>query len=133
MSPSCKKPDSVYQISVLLGRRKNFRGRARTRGSKLSPSLFLFACSLTRSKPRSQKTLPTCFVLSARTTKFLFFICFLSWRMQTLQQAQKVWRVNSQISQDGTLVHYPLFVLNIPLYTLSYRNCFPLFVCFDIF
>ena len=71
----------------------------------------------------------------ARTTKFFFLFCFLSWRMETLQGARNVWRLNSQISQDGTFVHYPFFVLNIPLFTLltfSYRNFFPLFVCFEI-
>ena len=41
--------------------------------------------------------------------------------MQTLQRARNVWRLNSQISQDGTFVHYPFFVLNIPLFTFSYR------------
>ena len=72
----------------------------------------------------------------ARTTKFFFLFCFLSWRMETLQGARNVWRLNSQISQDGTFVHYPFFVLNIPLFTLltfSYRNFFSLFVCFEIF
>ena len=55
--------------------------------------------------------------------------------MQTLQRAWNVWRLNSRISQDGTFVHYPFLVLNILLFTLftfSYRNFFPLFVCFDI-
>ena len=88
-------------------------------------------------QPRSKNTLRTCFVLSARTTKFFIFLCFLSWRMQTLQRAPNFWRRNSQISQHGNFVHYPFFVLNIPLFTLlyftfSYRNFFPLFVCFDI-
>ena len=41
--------------------------------------------------------------------------------MQTLQRARNVWRLNSQISQDGTFVHYPFFVSNIPLFTYSYR------------
>ena len=55
--------------------------------------------------------------------------------MQTLQgflrtwtplkdQARNVWRLNSQISQDGTFVHYTFFVLNIPLFTFSYRIFF---------
>ena len=52
--------------------------------------------------------------------------------MQTLQRARNFWRLNSQISQDGTFLHYPFFVLNIPLFTFSYRISFPLFVCFDI-
>ena len=67
--------------------------------------------------------------------KVFVFLCFLSWRMQTFQRAQKVWRLNSQISQDGTFVYYPFFVLNILLFTLftfSYLNFFLLFVCFDI-
>ena len=67
--------------------------------------------------------------------KVFVFLRFLSWRMQTFQRAQKVWRLNSQISQDGTFVYYPFLVLNILLFTLftfSYRNFFLLFVCFDI-
>ena len=55
--------------------------------------------------------------------------------MPTFQQAQNVWKLNSQISQDGTFVHYLFFVLNILLFTLftfSYQNFFLLFVCFDI-
>ena len=52
--------------------------------------------------------------------------------MQTLQRARNVLRLNSQISQNGTFVHYLFFVLNIPLFTFSYRYFFPLFVCFDI-
>ena len=66
--------------------------------------------------------------------KVFVFLCFLSWCMQTFQRAQKVWRLNSQISQDGTFVYYPFFVLNILLFTLftfSYLNFFLLFVCFD--
>ena len=87
---------------------------------------------------RSKNTLRTCFVLSVRTIlqSSLLFLCFLSWPMQTLQRAWNFWRLNSQISQHGNFVHYPFFVLNIPLFTLlyftfSYRNFFPLFVCFD--
>ena len=64
--------------------------------------------------------------------KILIFLCFLSWRMQTLQRARNVWRLSSQISQDGTFVHYPFFVLNISLFVFSFPNSFPLFVCFDI-
>ena len=77
-----------------------------------------------------------CFERAHYTTKFFIFLCFISWRMQTLQRARNFWRLNSQISQHGNFVHYPFFVLNIPLFTLlyftfSYRNFFPLFVCFD--
>ena len=64
--------------------------------------------------------------------KILIFLCFLSWRMQTLQRARNVWRLSSQISQDGTFVHYPFFVLNISLFVFSFPNSFRLFVCFDI-
>ena len=46
--------------------------------------------------------------------------------------ARKVWRLNSQMLQDGPFFHYPIFVLKIPLFTFSNRNFFPLFVCFDI-
>ena len=52
--------------------------------------------------------------------------------MQTLQRARNVWRQSSQISEDVTFVHYPFFVSNISLFTFSFRNSFPLFVCFDI-
>ena len=51
----------------------------------------------------------------------------LSALMKTLQRARNVWSLNSQISQDGTFVHYPFFVLSIPLFTLftfSYRDFF---------
>ena len=100
--------------------------------------IFLHLSTLPRSDfPGSHgtKKLPTCFVLSARTTKFIFSLCFLSWHMQTLQRARNVCRLNSQISKDGTFDYYPFFALNIPLFTVltfstfSYRN---LFVCFDI-
>ena len=80
----------------------------------------------------AKKTLPTCFVLSARTSKFLPFYVFF----HTLQRTRNVWRLNSQISQDDTFVHYPFFVLNILLFiffTFSYRNFFPLFVVLTYF
>ena len=92
-----------------------------------------------------KKTLPTCFVLSARTTKFLFFM-FSFMVYATLQRflriwtplmkghAQNIWRLNSQIWQDSTFVHCPLFVLNIPFYLLSLIGIlFSLFICLDIF
>ena len=62
-------------------------------------------------------------VLSERTTKF-FFLRVVSWCMQTLQRARNVLKLNSQISQNGTSVHYLFFVVNIPLLTFSYRNFF---------
>ena len=68
----------------------------------------------------------TCFVLNARTTKFWYFLCFLSWHMETLQWARNVWRVSSQMSQDGTCFSYWAF-----LYLLSLVRIFLLFVCFD--
>ena len=37
---------------------------------------------------------------------FFFYVFFFSWRMQTLQRARNVLRLNSQISQNGTFVHY---------------------------
>ena len=55
--------------------------------------------------------------------------------MQTYQRARNVCRLNSQISQTALLFITRFFVLNIPLFTLltfSYRNFFPLFVCFEI-
>ena len=71
----------------------------------------------------------------ARTTKFFIFFCFLSWRMETLQGARNVWRLNSQISQDGTFVHYRFLYWTFfyLIYLLSLMAIFfPLFVCFDI-
>ena len=68
----------------------------------------------------------------ARAVQSFYFLMFSSRRVETLQRVRNVWRPNSQISQDGTFVHYPFFVLNIPLFTFSHRNFFPLFVCLDI-
>ena len=85
--------------------------------------------------PTEWKNITDLFCFKRVHFKGFVFLCFLSWRMQTFQRAQKVWRLNSQISQDGTFVYYPFFVLNILLFTLftfSYRNFFLLFVCFDI-
>ena len=60
--------------------------------------------------------------------KFLVFYVFFLWRMQTLQRARNVWRLNWQISQGSTFAHYAFFVLNVPLFALStfslYRNFF---------
>ena len=59
----------------------------------------------------------------ARALQSFYFLCLLSWRMQTLQwflrtstpltksQARNVWRLNSEISQDGTFFHYPFFCI----------------------
>ena len=85
--------------------------------------------------PTDWKNITDLFCFKRAHFKVFVFLCFLSWRMQTFQRAQKVWRLNSQISQDGTFVYYPFFVLNILLFTLftfSYRNFCLLFVCFDI-
>ena len=69
-------------------------------------------------QPWSEKTLPICFVLSARTTVFIFMFSFTAYanpatiltylnsnRMKG--QAGNVRRLNSQISQDRTFFHYP--------------------------
>ena len=82
-----------------------------------------------------RKNITDLFCFERAYLKVFIFWCFLSWRMQTLQRARNVWRLNSQISQDDTFVHCPFFVLNVLffiLFTFSYRNFFPLFVCFDI-
>ena len=107
--------------------------------------IFVFLCTRSQFFFFKKKTLPTCFVLSARTTKFLFFM-FSFMVYATLQrflriwtplmkgQAQNIWRLNSQIWQDSTFVHCPLFVLNIPFYLLSLIGIlFSLFICLDIF
>ena len=66
---------------------------------------------------------------------FVFFM-FCSMGYANLSTCPK--RLQTELTNitDGTFVHYPFFVLNIPLFTLltfSYRNFFPLFVCFEIF
>ena len=71
----------------------------------------------------------------ARSLHSFLYIIFLSWRMQTLQRAWNVWRLNSQISQDGTFVHYRFLYWTFfyLIYLLSLMGIFfPLFVCFDI-
>ena len=85
--------------------------------------------------PKERKNITNLFCFERVCFKVFVFLCFLSWRMQTFQRARNVWRLDSQISQDGTFVYYPFFVWNILLFTLfsvSYWNFFPLFVCFDI-
>ena len=52
--------------------------------------------------------------------------------MQTLQLARNVWRLNSQISQDGTFVHYPFFCIEHSFVYFLLSDFFPLSVCFDI-
>ena len=86
----------------------------------------------------------------ARALQSFYFLCFLSWCMQALQRflciwtplmkgpARNVWRLNTQTSQEGTFVHYPFFVLNIPLFTfINYFLLSGIFsviclICFDI-
>ena len=100
--------------------------------------IFLHLSTLPRSDfPGSHgaKNITDLFCFEREHFKVFSFLCFLSWRMQTLQRARNVWRLNSQMSQDGTFVHYPFFVLNILLFILfpfSFRIFFALFVCFDI-
>ena len=60
-----------------------------------------------------------------RTTKFWYFLCFLSWHMETLQWAWNVWRVSSQMSQDGTRFSYWAF-----LYLLSLIRIFSVICLF---
>ena len=85
---------------------------------------FLHLSTLLRSdfsgSHAAKKTLPTCFVLSARTT-FFFFLRFFSWRMQTLQRARNVLRLTlSVFCIEHSFVYFLL------------SDFFPLFVCFDI-
>ena len=71
----------------------------------------------------------------ARSLHSFLYIIFLSWRIQTLQRAWNVWRLNSQISQDGTFVHYRFLYWTFfyLIYLLSLMGIFfRLFVCFDI-
>ena len=61
----------------------------------------------------------TCFVLNALTTKFWYFLCFLSWHMETLQWAWNVWSELTNVTR-----WHPFFILSIPLFTFSYPNFF---------
>ena len=63
------------------------------------------------------KPLPTCFVLSARTTKFTFFFSFSSWRMETLQRARNVWRLSSQFKYHKTALS---FIIHFLYWTFLY-------------
>ena len=84
--------------------------------------------------PTDWKNITDLFVLSARTSKFLFFYVFFHGACKPFNEPKKSGEI-SQISQDSTFVYYPFFVLNILLFTLftfSYLNFFLLFVCFDI-
>ena len=53
-------------------------------------------------------------------------------RMQTSQRARNVWKLNSQISQDGTFVHYSffyctfLYLLQLSLIGIVFRHLFVL-------
>lgn len=70
-------------------------------------------------QPQSKKPFNRLNVLFwACALRSFYFLCFLSCRMETLQQAPNVWRVNTQISHDATFVHYPFFALNVPLFSL---------------
>ena len=94
--------------------------------------IFLHLSTLLRSDLLGSRPCEkTCFVLSARSAKF-FFLRFFSWRMQTLQRARNVLRLNSQISQNGTFVHYPFFCIEHSFVYFLLSEFFPLFVCFDI-
>ena len=99
--------------------------------------IFLHLSTLPRSDfplTHEQKKLPTCFVLSARTTKFIFFYVFFRGICKPCNEPETSadW---THKYQKMTLDYYPFFVLNIPLFTIltfstfSYRN---FFVCFDI-
>ena len=74
---------------------------------------FLHLSSLLRSdfsgSHAAKKTLPTCFVLSARTTIFFFYVLF-----------HGVCKPCNELETSWDW-HYLFFVLNIPLFTFSYR------------
>ena len=84
----------------------------------LSSSIWVIYQGLIFLAPMERQNITDLFSFERARFKLLIFLCFLSWRMQTLQRARNVWRLNSQISQDGTFVHYPFFVLNILLFIL---------------
>ena len=64
----------VSDIGSFRAKEEFSRTRAHTSEQTLPLPFSSLRVPLARSKPRSEKTLPTCFVLSARTTKFLFFM-----------------------------------------------------------
>ena len=91
--------------------------------------IFLHLSTLPRSDcPGSHGAKKHYLLFWARALKsFLIFLRFFYgvW-------ARNVWRLNSQMLQDGPFFHYPIFVLKIPLFTFSSWNFFPLFVSFGI-
>ena len=82
--------------------------------------IFLHLSTLLRSDLPGSHVAKKLVLFWVRALQSFFFT--FSWRMQTLQRARNVLRLNSQISQNGPFVHYLFFVLNIPLLTFSYRN-----------
>ena len=100
--------------------------------------IFLYLSTLPRSNfpgSHGSKKHYRLVLFRARSLHSFLYIIFLSWRMQTLQRAWNVWRLNSQISQDGTFVHYRFLYWTFfyLIYLLSLMAIFfPLFVCFDI-
>ena len=111
-------------------------------------TFFIYLCvSLYQEFFLKKKNITDLFCF-ARALQSFYFLRFLSWCMQALQrflriwtplmkgQVQNVWKLNSQKWQDGTFVHYPFFILNIPFYLLYLLSLigilFSLFICFDI-
>ena len=89
----------------------------------------IFLAATQRKKKKT--TLQTWFVLSARTTKFFLMFSFMAYT--NLETSPK--RLETELTNIARPQFCSLPVLNIPLFTLftfSYRNFFPLFVCFDI-
>ena len=92
--------------------------------------IFLHLSTLLRSDLPGSHVATKLVLFWVRALQSFFFYVFFSWRMQTLQRARNVLRLNSQISKDGTFVHYLFFVLNIPLLTFSYRYFFSVICLF---
>ena len=103
---------------------------------RLSASIWVLyqGRSFLATTERKNITNLSCFK-RAHNKVFVFFM-FCSMGYANLSTCPK--RLQTELTNitDGTFVHYPFFVLNIPLFTLltfSYRNFFPIFVCFEIF
>ena len=94
--------------------------------------IFLHLSTLLRSDLSGSHVAKKLVLFWVRALQSFFFTFFFSWRMQTLQRARNVLRLNSQISQNGTFVHYPFFCIEHSFVYFLLSEFFPLFVCFDI-
>ena len=95
--------------------------------------IFLHLSTLLRSDLSGSHVAKKLVLFWVRALQSFFFTFFFSWRMQTLQRARNVLRLNSQISQNGTFVHYPFFCIEHSFVYFLLSEFFPLFVCLTYF